>query len=230
MLIDLISRSNYQSYNVIIAKTIGLKAAVYLNALVEINEKAIRKNKLVDGHFLISRDYIKDRTTLSISQQKNIEDTLEKIHIIHKKGEDYIQVNIDILTSLMAAENEGVLKDLSGLKENISPKAQKSMSILKAVKSNINKNYPNDMRIAYEEWLDVIMNKFGFVSKQMLLQAQSCVDKESNHDADKAIDIIHIASANGWKDMSYAVKRYKENNDGLVKVRQNKIEVSGEVF
>lgn len=231
MLIDLISQSNYQSYNVIIARVFGLETAVYLNALVEINEKAIRKNKLVKEHFVINRQYIKDRTTLSISQQKKIEETLEKINIIHKNGMDCIKVDIDILISLMAVENEGVVKDLSNLKNNIPSKTQKSMSILRSVKANINNSYPNDMKVAYEEWLDVIMNKFGFVSKQMLFQAQSCVDEESNHDANKAIDIIHIASANGWKDMKYAIKRYNQTTtSNLTKVHQNKIDISGEAF
>ena len=53
MLINLVSLSNYQSYNVVIAKTFGLYTAVYLNALIEINEKAIRKNKLEKDHFLV---------------------------------------------------------------------------------------------------------------------------------------------------------------------------------
>ena len=230
MLIELISQSNYQSYNVIIARTFGLETAVYLNALVEINEKAIRKNKLFEDHFNINRKYITDRTTLTISQQKSIEDTLESVDIIHKNGTDCIRVDIDTLVSLMAAENEGVIKDLSALKHNTSYRNQKGMSILKAVKSNINKSYPDDLRLAYEEWLDVIMNKFGFVSKQMLFQAQICVDKEANHDMDKAINIIHIASANGWKDMSYAVKKYNQSNSNLVKVHRNKIDVSEETF
>ena len=230
MLIDLISQSNYQSYNVIIARVFGLETAVYLNALIEINEKAIRKNKLHDNYFTIDRKYIKNRTTLSISQQKKIEDTLIKVNIIHKNGMDCMRVDINTLISLMAVENEGVVKDLTSLKNTIPDKTQKSMSILKSVKANINKSYPIDMKVAYEEWLDVIMNKFGFVSKQMLFQAQSCVDEEANHNANKAIDIIHIASANGWKDMKYAIKRYNQNNSGAVKVYQNKIDVSGETF
>ena len=97
MLIELISQSNYQSYNVIIARTFGLETAVYLNALVEINEKAIRKNKLFEDHFNINRKYITDRTTLTISQQKSIEDTLESVDIIHKNGTDCIRVDIDTL-------------------------------------------------------------------------------------------------------------------------------------
>lgn len=232
MLINLISQSNYQSYNVFIAKTLGLNTAVYLNALIEINEKAMRKEKLVDEHFTIDRKYITDRTTLTVTQQKNIEKTLETIQVIHKNNDDCIKVNIDVLAGIMMGKEESVVKDLSFLKQakqsNVDVKKQ---SILKSVKMNINQSYPDDMKQAYSEWLDVVQNKFGFVSKQMILTAQSVVDHEANHDVDKAIDIIHIASANGWKDMNYAVKVYNERNKTkLSQVMQNNINVSGELF
>ena len=65
----------------------------------------------------------------------------------------------------------------------------------------------------------------------MILSAQKIVDAEANHDVDKAIEIIHIASANGWKDMSYAVSTFnKKNTNNFVKVKQNNINVSDESF
>lgn len=232
MLINLISQSNYQSYNVILANALGLYEAVYLNALIEINEKAIRKDKLVDEHFTIDRNYIKNRTTLGISQQKKIEKVLETAKIIHKNNDDCIKVNIDILSGIMMAKEDKIETNLSFLKQaTVSEKTRKSENILRAVKNNINQSYPEDMKQAYSEWLDVIQNKFGFVSKQMILTAQSVVDNEANHDVDKAIDIIHIASANGWKDMNYAVSIYnKRNNNKLADVKQNDIKVSTELF
>lgn len=229
MLINLISLSNYQSYNVILAQALGLNTAVYLNALIEINEKAIRKNKLENDHFLIDRKYITERTTLGKSQQRNIEKTLEAAHIIHKKDDDYIKVNIDILSGIMMGENETIVNDLSFLKTN--DKQKRTESILIAVKRHINGNYPQDMKDAYSEWLDVIQNKFGFVSKQMILDAQRVVDKEADHNVDVAIDIINIASANGWKDMRYAVQTYnKQRQVKPVEVKQNRIDVDRESF
>ena len=100
MLINLISSSNYQSYNVIIAKALGLETAVYLNALIEINEKAIRKNKLVDEHFLIDRNYILERTNIDTktwNKYKNKEwylyaEDQTKYHICDKIVEDINEI------------------------------------------------------------------------------------------------------------------------------------------
>lgn len=229
MLINLISLSNYQSYNVILAQALGLNTAVYLNALIEINEKAIRKNKLENDHFLIDRKYITERTTLGKSQQKNIEKTLEAAHIIHKKDDDCIKVNVDILSGIMMGENESIVENLSFLKTD--ERKQKSEHILTSVKRHININLPQEMQVAYSEWLDVIQNKFGFVSKQMILSAQQVVDEAANHNIDTAIDIIHIASANGWKSMKYAVEVYnKQQQNKTVEVKQNNIDVNREAF
>ena len=159
------------------------------------------------------------------------EKDLELLHVIHKNGEDCIKVNIDILAGIMMGEDESIVKDLSFLKSvKQSSKAKKSEAILTAVKKNINPAYPADMKQAYSEWLDVIQNKFGFVSKQMIITAQKLVDEEANHDVNKAIDIIHIASSNGWKDMHYAIKLYRERNTELTQVTQNNISVSRELF
>ena len=46
MLIDLINTSNYVSYNIKLAQLLGLKEAIYLSELLNINDKAIRKNEI----------------------------------------------------------------------------------------------------------------------------------------------------------------------------------------
>ena len=48
MLIELLSFSNYGSYNVKLANVLGLETAVYLSEIMNINERALRKNKLDD--------------------------------------------------------------------------------------------------------------------------------------------------------------------------------------
>ena len=53
MLIDLLSNANLVSYNYKVAQLFGLHTAIYLAELLNINDKAIKKNKLSEGYFAI---------------------------------------------------------------------------------------------------------------------------------------------------------------------------------
>lgn len=63
MLIDLLSMSNYVNYNVKVAQILGLDAAIYVSELLNINDKALHKNKVKGEYFTIDRMYIQSRTT-----------------------------------------------------------------------------------------------------------------------------------------------------------------------
>ena len=66
MLIDMINVNNYGSYNRVVAQLFGLSAAVYCNELISIYQKAIKKNKIIDGeYFNLDRRYITNQTTLT---------------------------------------------------------------------------------------------------------------------------------------------------------------------
>ena len=64
MLIELLSTSNYVSYNIKLAELLGLHPAIYISELMNINDKAIKKDKLEDDYFTLVRSYITARTTL----------------------------------------------------------------------------------------------------------------------------------------------------------------------
>lgn len=231
MLLELLSQSNYQSYNVKLAHILGLESAIYFNALLEINEKACRKGKVYEeSFFLVDREYIKKRTTLNENKQLSIEKALVDCDLLElNNSKEYVKVCVDTLVSLLDDKNENVQKDLS--KINKSAKASsKGEYMLNAVKRHINSGLPDELQLAYSEWLDVVYSKFGFVSKQMIIDAQSQVDMASNRDLDVALAIIHIASANGWKSMCYAVDRYRQQHTSINKVVENKnVAVSTEV-
>ena len=63
MLIDLLCTDNYVSFNINIAKVMGLNYAIYISELLNISNKATAKKKLLDGKFKVDRDYIANRTT-----------------------------------------------------------------------------------------------------------------------------------------------------------------------
>lgn len=217
MLVELLSQSNYQSFNIKIAHLLGLESSIYLSALIDINEKAYRKNKIIeDGFFTIDRNYIEQRTTLNKTRQYKIEKELCRVGILQLSNE-YIKINIEILTSLVLEENENIRKDLSSFRKAATAKS-KGDYILNSVKGNIDQTLPEELQLAYSNWLDSVYAKFNFINKQTLFNAQTEVNAAANHDLDAAINIVNIAAANGWKDMRWAVKVYKERyiNSGVI--------------
>ena len=216
MLVELLSQSNYQSFNIKLAQLLGLESSIYLSALIDINEKAYRKDKIIDGFFIVDRDYVEKRTTLNKTRQSKIESELSRVGILQLSNER-IKINLEILTSLVLEENEDIRKDLSSFRKAATAKS-KGDYILNAVKNNIDQTLPEELQQAYSNWLDSVYSKFNFINKQTLFNAQVEVNNAANHDLDAAISIINIAAANGWKDMKWAVKVYKERytNSGVI--------------
>ena len=93
MLINFLSTDNYNSFNIELAHLIGLQEAIYLNELININQKAVRKNKIEDNYFLVDRKYIESRTTLNIDEQREIDQALQTCNLIEVKDKDYISVD-----------------------------------------------------------------------------------------------------------------------------------------
>ena len=217
MLVELLSQSNYQSFNIKLAHLLGLEPSIYLSTLIDINEKAYRKNKIIeDGFFTIDRNYVEERTTLSKARQIKIEAELSRVGILQLSNE-YVKICLDILTSLVLEENENIRKDLSNFRRAATAKS-KGDYILESVKKNIDVSLPKELQIAYSDWLESVYSKFNFINKQTLFNAQKEVDNATNRNLDDALNIINIATANGWKDMKWAVKVYKERqpNSGVV--------------
>ena len=75
MLIELLSTSNYVSFNVKLAEILGLHPSIYISELLNINDKAIRKEKMNESSFSLDREYIKKRTTLSVEEQLELRKT-----------------------------------------------------------------------------------------------------------------------------------------------------------
>ena len=212
MLIELLSLSNYVSYNIKVAQILGLEAAIYINEITNINEKALRKNKLDENFFTIDREYIFNRTTLTPEKQKEIEKNLLKIGILEKaeNNPDTILLNITVLTSILMSPDETLIKNISKLAQAKPTKATKAQAIIENLKTNIITTN-EELIEAYSEWIDSVYTKQGWMSKKAVICAQQVVDEFSNRNLDVALKVIEIATINGYRDMTWAVNSYKKD-------------------
>lgn len=213
MLIDLLSTSNYAQYNIKLAHIIGLEGAIYINELLNINEKAVRKSKLKEGAMKLKRSYITQRTTFSTAKQLDIENRLVDIGLIVRDDlePDLLSIDISILTSFVMAEDEALIKDISKIAKKKSSKtltkAEEDLIKLK----NIVKVDNDELRRAYYEWIETMYLKQGWLSQKAIGIAQYIVDQFANHNLDIALKVIEIASTNGYKDMQWAINKYNAN-------------------
>lgn len=215
MLIDLFATDNYGQYNIQIAKMWGLDVAVYLNEVLNINEKAIRKNKTSDCFFVLDRDYLTSRTTLTEKQQLEIEDKLENINILEKRETCTIHVDIVLLANLIGSEDEDLKKHVKKLVDLKSKKSKqtKRESIIQNLKSNIRTG--NDKLDDYmSQWVDVICEKNGYMTKTAIEETQNKLISYSSPDLNKAYDIIKIAIINGHRDINWSIEKYEKDHAG----------------
>lgn len=232
MLINLISTNNYNQFNIELAHTIGLHESIYLNELINIYDKAIRKNKVSDGFFILDREYIKYRTTIHPDEQREIDKELKICNILEIGSEkDSIKIDLEKLTTMLMSGNESILKGFA--KEIKNKKKETKADIIKQnLKKNINTTN-DELYNAYCEWIESVSNKRGYMDKKAVIEGQKVIDDYCNRDLDKALKIISIATSNSYIDMTWAINNYKKDYAPLFNkapVIQSVQQLSTEVF
>ncbi len=213
MLIDLLSMDNYVHYNIKIAEILGLHAAIYISELLNINEKAVRKDKVSDDHFVVDRTYIQRRTTLSPEEQKTIDATLLNLGILKRSedNEDSLTLDLTILTSIVASEPLS-LKSLEKIVSNATPAPKKKRTKAEAIRDGLKTHVTvnnDELRASYYEWIDSVYAKQGWMSVKAVTIGQQTVDKYCDHNLDLALQIVDIAALHGYRDIQWAINKYE---------------------
>ena len=234
MLLDLLSTDNLVNYNVKIAQIMGLHTAIYINELINISNKAIKKKKLIaNKYFLLNRDYITKRTTLPLEEQLAIDFKLEKVNIIQKpdRDVDHIYLDIDKLAEIISSDDSAYLdkvKKKTEVKTTALPGMKQTLKQKQAeeFKNSITITHP-ELKEAYDGWVDgVLANPKGFLSKRAIKIFIDTVDSFADGYLDVALTIINIATVNGYRDATWAINKYNEENKKNNAVRNNYVDTS----
>lgn len=207
MLIDLLSTSNYVSYNIGIANLLGLKMAIYLSEIMNVNDKAIRKRKVDENGFTLDREYIQMRTTITIKEQQELDDQLVRLGVL-EVNENSLNLDVNKLLGVLIADKKVDIENIKKVVKSIA-KPTKKQCMADAMKNNINASNV-ELISAYSDWIDSVFAKENWMSKKAVIEGQRIVDENSNHNLDVALRIISIATVNGWRDMTWAVDRYNK--------------------
>lgn len=207
----------YVSYNARLARILDLPTAVYISELININRKAIEKEKLKEGGFFkLDRNYIELRTTLKKEEQKDIDVRLKSIKLISiGESSDLLKLNMDTLTSIMLGEEKLVATVVQTVKRG---RPSKQEIVVKALKANI-ETTNSELKQAYEDWIDAVCAKQGWMTKVHVMEAQTTLNNyNKDRDLDLALNILKIATLGGFRDISWAIRDYEKkgtpNNNG----------------
>lgn len=221
MLIELLSTSNYVSFNTRLAQILGLHSAIYLSQLMDINEKAIRKNKVDGAFFTVDRAYVAKRTTIDEKEQKEIEKNLLKIGVLERSKTDpnTIQLNITTLTSIIMSPDEDLVKDITQTVQEKTRASTKQKQIVKQLRERVVTLNP-ELQSAYYCWIDSVIEKQGWMTAASVTNAQRAIDNFSNRNLDLALKILEIAQNSGYRDIQWAINAYKKDYQVEVEVQQ----------
>lgn len=245
MLLDLLSSDNYISFNVRVAQLMGLNVAIYLSELININRKAINKERLDNNCFLINRQYIENRTTISVEEQLKIDKKLQDVGILGKKAgsPDEVYIDVNALTNMIAAGDAKLLervsritklKDVGDMKVGRMTQRQRDAE---NCKSAINTSC-DELRSALSDWIDgVFARPNGFLSKRAVTIFQNELYNYTNGDLDLALKLVDIATVGGYRNFEWAKTEFeKDYADSFrrqytqLPVRRKTVDSTGEVF
>lgn len=213
MYLDLLAQSNYISFNILIAKLFGLQVAVYISEIISISEKAFRKKVLVDNFTFLDREYIADRTSISVEDQLDYDNKLESLGIIEKRSVNEIIVNTKQLSYLITQEDEPIREEVISImkkSKRLSKKVKDDYS-LELLKGSITTQC-DELRFAYYDWIDCVYAKDGFMTKKAVTHAQKLIDFYSDRNLDKALEVLEVASINGYRDVEWAINYIEDRN------------------
>lgn len=211
MLVDVLSLRNYQSYNVLLAQKIGLNPAIYLSVLIDLYQKASETESIVaDDYFWVDREYVTLRTTFTVETQLKLEETLISMGFVFLSDDKkYIRIELNTIAGIATTLNEDVIACFDTVKKQ-SNKVDKKRGQLISVSRLIKPEYPGNLKEALKDWLKTISDKYGYVNKSMLENAQEKLDPIVFSDLHRALDIVQIATVQAYRDMTWALTRYNE--------------------
>lgn len=197
------------SYNVDIAKIFGINCAVFIQLLVEHNYS-----------ISINREDLFNAIGLDISKQGEVERSLEDCKILtiksNKNGNSTYKLNIDLLTSMLQnyTTYNSFIKQNKGTNTGIKVTRQDKATIqLNKLKSYIMCE-DDKFRQYWGDWVEAVYTKENgrFPNKASIHIAEQELNSYTDSDNIKET-IIFIAIKNGYRDMTWAISKYEQENN-----------------
>ena len=199
---------NVNSYNVDIAKSIGVLSAIYVSFI----DKLLIRNS---NKLLLSRDQIYDYTGIDFDKQDEVENSLIHCGIMEIKSargssdkKSYL-INYDRLNDIL--NNPSKFNEVYILstykqkpKEKVSKETKKEQTLRRL--KNVVKIDDEVLKQHIFDWIDSVIEKGGYLTTQSVKINVEELCKFTKSQA-LAIEVLNIATKNCWRDLSWAMDR-----------------------
>lgn len=205
------NESNYGTYNVKCAKIFGLICSIYLSEILDIYQKAHKKNKIdEEKYFKLNRDYIRERTTLDRNQQAELDEILSSVKVLYLKDKDHLKIDVNHLTSILTSKDEELLKSISNeckYQSKEHKRESKNKAVIENLKASIDCSN-GELLGALRCWVDSVCER-NFLNKTSVKAFQDVLYQYTKGDLDMALEIVNIATKKGYKECQWAINIYE---------------------
>lgn len=215
MYTDLLSGNQYIMANIKIMKIFGRDVAIYWAEILNIMPKVVKKKKFNQstGFFTIDRAYVEDRTTLTVDEQYNCDQSLSKANVLEEDPEDRnsIRVHTEAMVSLITEEDPKILKAIAKqCKTGAKAAAENKREAVIATMQRIADDPDTDLKSKYADWVESVYANKRYLTKASVQLFQNAVNSYTANKNTK-LQLLDTAIAHGWTDFEWVRNTYERN-------------------
>ena len=190
-----------------LVKIAGFEVAAYWAELQSILKQVVKKKTADErGFFPLDRDFMERETTLTVAKQLKCEEQLITMGVIMKDTDNPNRLAISVENMIEIITNE----DTKKLKKTSAVKKDEKAAKIAGIKANMKKaliETDYNTRIAYERWVDGMIDAANCRFTKAVVQLFEKTVTEYTQDRDTRIKIIEIATTNSYKDATWAINK-----------------------
>ena len=191
-----------------LVKIAGFEVAAYWAELQSILKQVVKKGTADErGFFTLDREFMERETTLNLNKQLKCDEKLITMGVVLKDPDNpnRLAISVENMIEIITDEDTKKLK-----KSSKSTKEEAKVAKVEGIKATMKRailDTDYNTRIAYERWIDGMIDAQNCRFTKAVVQLFEKTVTEYTQDRDTRIKIIEIATTNSYKDATWAINR-----------------------
>jgi hypothetical protein len=193
-------------------KLAGFEVAAYWAELQSVLKRVVKKGTADElGFFTLDRDYIERETTLTVTKQLKCEAKLVELGVVAKDpdNQNRLAISVSSMIEVITDEDTKKLKKTSAAVKKDAKEAK-----IAGIKLNMKKalvESDQELRAAYERWVEGMVDAANCRFTKAVVQLFEKTVTEYTNDKATRLKIIEIATANSYRDATWAINKLSGN-------------------